>query len=92
MEKAFSEEAKHFGDHIVSEIKVQFIKKLSSAEWMSKDVRELGIEKGIFLSKKAIASLFKRYCVSLLLASQSTTLSKKLGIPRRAQISETLLP
>ena len=50
MEKAFSEEAKHFGDHIVSEIKVQFIKKLSSAEWMGKDVRELGIEKGILLS------------------------------------------
>ena len=49
MEKAFSEEAKHFGDHIVSEIKVQFIKKLRSAEWMSKDVRELGIEKGRFL-------------------------------------------
>ena len=50
MEKAFSEEAKHFGDHIVSEIKVQFIKKLRSVEWMSTDVKELGIEKGIFHS------------------------------------------
>ncbi|KAL9136576.1 MAG: hypothetical protein Q9175_002214 [Cornicularia normoerica] len=45
VEKAFSEEAKHFGDQIVSDIKVQFIKKLRGAEWMSKDVRDLGIEK-----------------------------------------------
>ena len=48
VEKAFSEEAKHFGDQIVSEIKVQFIKKLRGAEWMSKDVRDLGIKKGKF--------------------------------------------
>ena len=47
MEKAFSEDAKHFGDQIVSDIKVQFIKKLKGAEWMSKDVRDLGIEKGM---------------------------------------------
>ena len=73
MEKAFSEAAKHFGDHIVSEIKVQFIKKLKGAEWMSKDVRELGIEKGISLSWKSDLSLFKRYCISLLLASQFIT-------------------
>lgn len=46
MEKAFSEEAKHFGDQIVSDIKVQFVKKLTGAKWMSKDVRDLGIEKG----------------------------------------------
>ena len=46
MEKAFSEEAKQFGDRIVSDIKAQFIKKLREAEWMSKDVRGLGIEKG----------------------------------------------
>ena len=46
VEKAFSEEAKNFGDQIVSEIKVQFIKKLRGAEWMSKDVRDLGIKKG----------------------------------------------
>lgn len=46
VEKAFSEEAKDFGDQIVSEIKVQFIKKLRGAEWMSKDVRDLGIKKG----------------------------------------------
>lgn len=47
MEKAFSEEAKNFGDQIVSDIKVQFIKKLRGAEWMSKEVRDLGIEKGV---------------------------------------------
>lgn len=45
VEKAFSEEAKQFGDQIVSDIKAQFIKKLRGAEWMSKDVRDLGIEK-----------------------------------------------
>ncbi len=45
IEKAFSEEAKDFGDHIVSDIKEQFIKKLKAAEWMTKDVRELGVEK-----------------------------------------------
>lgn len=45
VEKAFSEEAKHFGDQIVSDIKVQFIKTLRGADWMSKDVRNLGIEK-----------------------------------------------
>ena len=45
IEKAFSEEAKDFGDHIVSDIKEQFIKKLNAAEWMTKDVRKLGVEK-----------------------------------------------
>ena len=46
VEKAFSEDAKQFGDRIVSDIKVQFIKKLGGAEWMSKGVRNHGIEKG----------------------------------------------
>lgn len=32
---------------MVSDIKSQFVKKLKEAKWMSKDVRELGIEKGI---------------------------------------------
>lgn len=45
VEKAFSKEAKNFGDRIVSDIKAQFIQKLEKADWMSKDVRELGIEK-----------------------------------------------
>lgn len=45
IEKAFSEEAKNFGNQIVSDIKTQFVKKLKAAEWMSKDVRELGIKK-----------------------------------------------
>jgi len=45
VEKAFSEEAKEFGDRIVYDIKNQFIKKLKGAEWMSKDVRQLGTEK-----------------------------------------------
>lgn len=45
VEKAFSQEAKEFGDRIVSDIKVQFIKKLSHVDWMTKDVKDLGIEK-----------------------------------------------
>lgn len=55
VEKAFSDEAKHFGDQIVSDIKVQFIKTLRGADWMSKDVRDLGIEKGMcpLFSQKA---------------------------------------
>lgn len=52
MEKAFSEDAKKFGDRIVSDIKEQFVKKLDAAEWMSKDVRKLGIEKGIISSQR----------------------------------------
>ena len=45
VEKAFSSDAKHFGDHIVSDIKTQFIQKLDNADWMSKDVRKLGVGK-----------------------------------------------
>lgn len=45
IEKAFSKEAKQFGDTIVSDIKYEFISKLDSAEWMSPEVRKLGIEK-----------------------------------------------
>ena len=45
IEKAFSEEAKDFGDQIVSDIKTQFVDKLKNADWMSKEVRELGIRK-----------------------------------------------
>ena len=46
IEKAFSREAKDFGDHIVSDIKAQFIKTLKVTKWMTGDVRRLGIEKG----------------------------------------------
>ena len=46
VQKAFSEEARIFGDKIVSDIKEQFVKKLQKAEWMSEEVRRLGIEKG----------------------------------------------
>ena len=45
VEKAFSKEAKQFGDHIISDIKAQFIKKLGKASWMSKKAQDLGIEK-----------------------------------------------
>ena len=46
IEKAFSRKAKNFGDQIVSDIKIQFIKTLKVTKWMSEDVRRLGIEKG----------------------------------------------
>lgn len=46
IESAFSEEAKVFGDRIVSDIKAQFVKKLQKTDWMSEDVRQKGIEKG----------------------------------------------
>ncbi|KAL8865286.1 MAG: hypothetical protein Q9174_006969, partial [Haloplaca sp. 1 TL-2023] len=45
VEKAFSEEAKAFGDRIIHDIKNQFVQKLRRAEWMSKDVRDVAIEK-----------------------------------------------
>ena len=48
IENAFSEDAKNFGDQIVSDIKIQFIEKLKNAQWMSKEVRDLGIEKGSY--------------------------------------------
>ena len=47
VEKAFSDESQDFGNQIVADIREQYIKKLDAAEWMSKDVRELGIEKGM---------------------------------------------
>ena len=45
VETAFSKEAKQFGDLIVSDIKDEFITKLDAADWMSREVRDLGIEK-----------------------------------------------
>lgn len=57
VEKAFPETAKEFGDKIVSDIKVQFIEKLKRAEWMSKEVRQLGIDKGERL--KPLVSCFR---------------------------------
>ncbi|KAI9873917.1 MAG: hypothetical protein M1830_010406, partial [Pleopsidium flavum] len=43
--KAFSKQARDFGDRIVSDIKHQFAQKLKATKWMTKDVRKLGIEK-----------------------------------------------
>ncbi|KAI4197005.1 MAG: hypothetical protein LQ350_006192 [Teloschistes chrysophthalmus] len=45
IEKAFSEDAKAFGDQIIHDIKDQFAEKLKNAEWMSKDVRDIAIDK-----------------------------------------------
>lgn len=45
VEKAFSAQAKEFGDQIVSDIKDQFIEKLKVTEWMEKEVIDLAIRK-----------------------------------------------
>ncbi|KAL8702218.1 MAG: hypothetical protein Q9201_004522 [Fulgogasparrea decipioides] len=45
VQEAFSEDAKAFGDQIIHGIKEQFVQKLRVAEWMSKDVRDVAIEK-----------------------------------------------
>ena len=43
--KAFSKEAKDFGDRIVYDIRHQFSEQLKTTEWMTKDVRKLAMEK-----------------------------------------------
>ena len=49
----------------MSDIKNQFIKKLSAAEWMSEDVRKLGIDKGTaMLLKNTIDSKSKVYAIA----------------------------
>ncbi|RMD39946.1 hypothetical protein DV735_g5170, partial [Chaetothyriales sp. CBS 134920] len=45
VEKAFSAEAKAFGDQIVSDIKSEFIETLKRTEWMEPEVQQLGINK-----------------------------------------------
>lgn len=45
IQRAFSREAKEFGDVIIRDIKDQFKKTLKSTDWMSDSVRKLGIEK-----------------------------------------------
>ncbi|KAK5019059.1 hypothetical protein LTR16_000941 [Cryomyces antarcticus] len=45
VERAFSAEAKEFGDQIVSDIKVEFIEKLKATEWMEEKVIKLAIDK-----------------------------------------------
>ncbi|KAI9043716.1 M13 family metallopeptidase [Aspergillus affinis] len=42
---AFSEESKKLGDQIISDIKERFIFTLHQTEWMSPEVRKLGIQK-----------------------------------------------
>lgn len=51
VEEAFSKEAKAFGDRIIHDIKQQFVEKLSVAGWMSKDVRNVAIEKGMHIDQ-----------------------------------------
>ncbi|KAH7025254.1 endothelin-converting enzyme [Microdochium trichocladiopsis] len=45
IEAAFSEEAKKFGDEIITDIKHQFISKLNGLSWMDESVKELAVNK-----------------------------------------------
>ena len=46
VQKSFSEEARIFGNNIVTDIKRQFVERLTEADWMSDEVKALGIDKG----------------------------------------------
>lgn len=46
IEKAFSEEARKYGDEVILDIKAEFTRKLDASEWMSEDVRKVAIDKG----------------------------------------------
>ncbi|KAL9577420.1 MAG: hypothetical protein Q9212_006376, partial [Teloschistes hypoglaucus] len=63
IEKAFSEDAKAFGDQIIHDIKDQFAEKLKNAEWMSKDVREIAIDKDL-LDASAVQKYYEDVRVS----------------------------
>jgi predicted metalloendopeptidase len=45
VEKAFSADAKVFGDTIITDIKTEFAKKLKAADWMDDDTTEKAVEK-----------------------------------------------
>lgn len=45
MEKAFSAQAKELGDQIVSDIKQQFISRLTDLDWMDEEVKKLAADK-----------------------------------------------
>ncbi|KAF2028529.1 peptidase family M13 [Setomelanomma holmii] len=45
VEKAFSAEAKEFGDTIITDIKTEFAKKLEAADWMDDDTTAKAVEK-----------------------------------------------
>jgi endothelin-converting enzyme len=45
VEKAFSAEAKKFGDTIITDIKTEFAKKLNAADWMDDETTEKAVEK-----------------------------------------------
>ncbi|KAK6533662.1 hypothetical protein TWF694_002595 [Orbilia ellipsospora] len=52
IEAAFSKEAKDLGDQIILDIKSEFSRKLDNAEWMSKKVRKLAIDKVHLIRQK----------------------------------------
>ena len=88
VEKAFSKEAKNFGDRIISDIKAQFIKKLGEAEWMDKNVQDLGIDKVHNIVQK-IGMYFPRASIVTHLTLVQDT-QRKAPISRTLQISRTI--
>ncbi|PSR81949.1 endothelin-converting enzyme 1 [Coniella lustricola] len=52
VESAFSKEAKDLGDQIIHDIKDEFIVKLNHSEWMTKNVRQLAIDKVNLIRQK----------------------------------------
>lgn len=45
IKESFSQDSKDFGDQVIQDIKDRLANKLQNSEWMSKDVREMAIEK-----------------------------------------------
>ncbi|KAL9596977.1 MAG: hypothetical protein Q9219_005446 [cf. Caloplaca sp. 3 TL-2023] len=60
IEESFSPEAKAFGDQIIYDIKDQFVQKLRATEWMSKDVRAVAIEKGLWVKNLPVHRIVQK--------------------------------
>ena len=43
--ETFTEKSKEFGDHVIQDIRDQFVVKINGSAWMSEDVREVAIDK-----------------------------------------------
>lgn len=84
VEESFSKEAKAFGDQIIYDIKDQFIEKLRVANWMSQDVREVAVEKGMHLNLSLIVQ------VADLMFQQSVESCRRLVILPRVPTFWTL--
>jgi len=78
IEKEFSEDAKNFGDQVILDIKDEFTHKLNTAEWMSKDVRKVAIDKGGCRNSRPFCQKRKLHTHSL---SVVHNIVQKIGYP-----------